>query len=331
MTGYGDGMIDAIATSTDFDSVEALMRAGLAEGAAAAETVVPVMRHLLTSEDNSLFGDEILARVRGMLRHLAEQLLERGDEDGERRIVPDRDPGRVAVLSDMLIGHSALVAHLHGLALEWQLTERLHARFGLDHVLSPLLQALIASSDAGTSALAMRFLASQARHCQAQRRMTLPVLELPGDLLHAGLLTMRNEAADHGEDGERAAVAEAHIRAGYDEAATRLGMMSRLVMGMGSGAIAALSITHAGSALFLTALSIGSGMERDMAVLSTHEAQAARLALALRSAGMKTDAVKEQCLALHPDLAFPEGFDQVGADRAAAILAADGGYLGNCP
>lgn len=331
MTGYVSGMIDALATSTDVDSVEALMRAGLAEGAAAAETVVPVMRHLLTSEDNSLFGDEILARVRGMLRHLAQQLLERAAEDGERRGALPPDSARVSALSDMLIGNAALVAHLHALALEWQLTERLHGRFGIDHVLSSLLQALIASSDAGTSALAMRFLASQARHCRAQRRMTLPVLELPGDLLHAGLLTMRNEAAVHGEDEERAAAAEALLRAGYDEAATRLGMMSRLVMGMGSGAIAALSVTHAGSALFLSALAIGSGMERDMAVLSTHEAKAARLALALRSAGMKADAVGEQCLALHPDLAFPEGFDQIGADRAAAMLATAGGYFGNCP
>ncbi|MBV1918597.1 MAG: hypothetical protein KUG65_11140, partial [Sphingomonadaceae bacterium] len=79
---------------------------------------------------------------------------------------------------------------------------------------------------------------------------------------------------------------------------------------------------------FLSALSIGSGFDRDMAVLSTNEAQAARLALALRSGGLNPEAVQEQCLAFHPDLDFPDGFECIGADRAAAILASGGSYPG---
>ena len=43
-------------------------------------------------------------------------------------------------------------------ALEWSTAVRLQDRIGLDPVLSPLMQALVASSDAETSALAMQAL-----------------------------------------------------------------------------------------------------------------------------------------------------------------------------
>jgi hypothetical protein len=98
---------------------------------------------------------------------------------------------------------------------------------------------------------------------------------------------------------------------------------------MGGGALAALSISHAGVAIFASALSIASGQSRDMAVLSTNEAQLARLALALRAAGLKPAAVEEQFLSLHPEVALPEGFEQLGSDRAAAMLAAGGPVAGS--
>ncbi len=68
------------------------------------------------------------------------------------------------------------------------------------------------------------------------------------------------------------------------KAAAASALLARLVTGMGGGAIAALSVDHAGAAIFLTALSIGSGQDRDLAVLSTNDRQLARLALALRAA-----------------------------------------------
>lgn len=318
MACYGGAMIDTFATSGGVDSVDSLLRGDFAQSESAAGAVVPILRHLLASQDNALFGDDVLARVRGMLADLTAQLLDRsqaGQGEGET------DRLRVAALSDMLIENGALIAHLHSLALEWQFTERLHLRFGMDHVLSPLLQALVGSGDPATAALAMHFLASQSRYCQGQRRMRLTLAELPGDLLHGALRAMRAQADECGEDDAIAAAAEARIRAVYDESATRIAMMERLVLGMGSGAIAALSATHAGSAMFLTALSIGSGMERPLAALATHDSQVARLALGLRAAGLKPELVQEQCLGLHPQLEFPEGFEQVSADRAAAILA----------
>jgi hypothetical protein len=121
----------------------------------------------------------------------------------------------------------------------------------------------------------------------------------------------------------RAAAAEASIRSVYDEGRSRLGLVSRLTTSMGPGAIAALSLEHAGIAIFLTALAAASDQDRDLAVLATSEAQRARLALALCAAGLKPAAVEEQLLTLDPDFALPQGLERLGPERAAAILAAE--------
>ena len=327
MTGYGTGMIEAAASHATPETVETVLRQELARGDARAETVVPILRHLLANETNSVFGDDILARVRGMAENVARQLVDELPGSAEIAAAPDEDEARVAALTAAFYDSDAFLAHLHALAMEWQLSERMLARFTLDPVLSPLIQALVASSDETTQALAMKTLAAQARYCQSQRRMTLPVQELPGDHLHYALLCLRNLAGEGAEKDARRA--EANIRERYDESATRIGMLSQLVLGMGSGAIAALSLTHAGTALFLTALALGSGQDRDAAVLSTNDGQLARFALALRSAGLRPDGVNEQFVSLHPQITLPEGFDQLGTDRAAAILAAGGSYPGS--
>jgi hypothetical protein len=327
MLGYGGGMMESPSPAANLESLDLVLGEALDRADAAARTVVPILRHVLSSEDNSLFGDEIVARIRGMARHLAVQLLDRLDAPEPDAVATDHAGERVARLSDLLIGNGALVAHLHALALETQLAERLHARFGTDPVLTPLLQAQIASAHPEQAALAMRLLAAQARHGQAQRRMKLPLLELPGDHLHQALLALR--ALDHGADagaGERAAQG---LRRQYDEGATRLGLASSLLMAMGAGAAEALAINHAGVTLFTCALAIGSGLDRDGAVLATHETQAVRLALALRSAGVRAGQVREECLALHPDLEFPESFDRIGPDRAAALLATGTSFDGD--
>jgi hypothetical protein len=285
---------------------------------------VPILRYLLANEDNSVFSDEIVARVRGMVGDVAQQLLDKRAEVAGAGEPGMHDADDVAALGEALIGSSPFLCHVHALALEWQLTERLQARLALDPVLPPLVQALIASPEPATAKLAMHVLAAQARFGQAQRRMRLPLAELPGDLLHVALLAMRR-LAGLGADAERAdaaaAAAEAALRADYDESRSRLGMISQLVTGMGGGAVAALSVSHAGVAIFLSALAISSGQDRDSVALSTNEAQLARLAIALRAAGLKLTAIEEQILAIHPDMAVPEGFDRLAADRAAALLA----------
>jgi len=312
----------------NLDTLEQILRDDLATGEEMAGTVVPILRHLLVSNGNSLFSDDIVARVRGMLGDIARQLLDElvaADGDTERQT---HDEAEIAALVDAFVASPAMLAHLHALSVETQLGERMQARLGLDCVVSPLVQALIASPDGNTAALAMNFLAAQARFGQMQRRMMLPVTELPGDLLHHTLQAMRTLAAGDAEADGRAARAEAAIRGRFDEAQTRLGLIARLVTGMGGGAIAALSVTQAGIAIFLSALAIGSGQGRDATVLATNEAQLARLALALRAAGMKPEAVAEQFLAIHPDIELPDGFDRLGADRAAAILASSRGLAG---
>lgn len=303
------------------DGGESLLRESLARGDAMLSTIGPVLRHLVASDARSVFADEIVARVRGMIADLVGQLLR--ELDGSDPVVAP-SPARSERLSALLVASPPLLTHIHALALEGQLTERLQARVSLDPVLPPLLQALVSSSDETTSALAMKLLAAQSRFVQAQRRMSHPLIELPGDLLHGCLLALGAFAAEEGQT-ESAARAEAAIRARYDEAVCRLGLAARLVMGMGAGAVAALSVAHAGPALFVTALALFGDHDRDLAVFATSEDQAARLVIILRSAGLKPQAVAEQFLALHPDRPLPPGFDCLGVDRASALLAVSGG------
>ena len=315
MLGYGCGMTDAGTNPRSTDSVEARLRDALERGDAVIGAVPPVLRHLLASDDSGLFADAILARVRGMIADAAKQ-LQNHMAGGEQHL-----PELIAEL----MANPAFLTHVHALVLEWQLTERLQAGLALDPVLSPLLQALSASSDETTAALAMKFLAAQARFGQAQRRMRLPLGELPGDLLHGALVAMRGVAGAQPEADARAAAAEAAIRAEYHESRCRLGLISRLITGMGAGAVAALSVHHAGAAMFLSALGIATGQDRDLATLATSETQRTRLALALCAAGLKPAAIEEQLLALDPDAALPDGLDRLSADRAAALLAIAGG------
>lgn len=306
--------------------VEAVLRSELAAGDASAMNMAPILRHLLDNGANSMFSDAIVAGVRGMANHLASQLLDaRARAAGATERV-EHAGDELAALADTLTANPALLGHLHALAVEWQLTHQLQARLALDPVLSPLLQAQMASPDPDTAALAMKLLASQARFCQQQRRMQCPITELPGDLLHGVLVAMRTLAGTESDD--QAAAAEAAVRLEFHEARTRLGLAARLVAGIGGGGLAALSLSHAGAALFLTALALASGQDRDMAVMATNETQLARLALSLRASGLKQPAVEEQFLALHPDIALPDGFEALSPDHAAAMLASAAAHAG---
>lgn len=309
-------MTDGAEPAADL-TIEAVMRDELARGDALIGTIAPILRHLIANDDHSVFSDEIIARVRGMLGDVARQLLDAASVAAGETERPTQEPEAIEALVMYFVTQSALLAHTHALALEWQLTERLQARLALDPVLSPLLQALIASDEPGTATAAMALLASQARFAQAQRRMELPLGELPGDLLHLALQAFSHSGADAGH----ATAAERTIRAQFDEARGRIGLISRLVMGMGGGATAALAIDHAGVAIFLSAMALGSGQDRDLAVLATNESQVARLALGLRAGGLRPAAISEQFATMHPQIELPARFDGLGSDRAVSILA----------
>ena len=313
-------MINQAVHCTASHAVEGVLRDELSRGDVSAHTVLPVLRHLVSGQSNSVFSDEILARVRGMLEDLAVSLLgelAKASTSGTDGPVLADD---ISTLRASLMDNALLLGHLHALALEWQLTERLQERLSIDPVVTPLLQKLIASPDGDLQDLAMRLLAAQARWCQAQRRMRLPLSELPAELLHIALMTLKAHAGATGLPLERVVVAETRIRDRYDEGAGRLGLAAQLILGLGGSADTALSVSSAGLCLFLSALAHFSSQERDAMVAATHENQLARLALSLRAAGLRPRAVEEEFQAFHPDILLPDGFETVTPDGAAAML-----------
>ncbi|HUD27536.1 MAG TPA: hypothetical protein VMQ93_01610 [Novosphingobium sp.] len=318
-------MIDQAAPPAIPDRVETTLREELARGDVMAGTAVPILRQLIAAGDLSIFSEEVVARLRGMLADIARQLLDAlvGGQ-GSRA----HSAGEVEVVGHALLDNPALVAHLHALTLEWQLTERLQARLGLDAAASPLVQGLIASPDERLRADAAAFLAAQVRWCQSQRRMSLPLRELPADLLNVALYTLRTLAGVEPVLAERATVVESEIRRSYDEANTRAGMAARLMAGLAErGGLDVPAVAHSGVPLFVEALARASGQARDTVLMSTHRSQIARLALTLRASGLAAEAAQAQVLSLHPETVLPDVFAAIDETRAAAILASSRAVL----
>lgn len=294
------------------DAVEAILRDGAAREARALSAVVPVLRHLLGSEAQGLVSDALLARVRGMIVDLAAQLIAaaEGRDPGIRLSVDN--PDSLDRLSETLMADEPLLAHCHALAAESLIAERLHQRHAIDPVLSPLLQELIASQDPSVATLAMQTLAAQSRFVQAQRRMELPLGELPAELFHALLARARAAAQDDaGLSG---------LQIAYDEATSRLGLLARLVAAMRRAVVAALGLDHAGVALFASALATETRVARHDAVLACHEGQAMRLALLLRAAGQLPPMIERQVVLINPAARLPHALSTLSSDRAAALL-----------
>ncbi|MBU6266291.1 MAG: hypothetical protein KGN34_02040 [Sphingomonadales bacterium] len=289
------------------------MRTRLAQGDAVLGTVPGVLRHLLVHDDGALFSEALLARTRGMLADLATQFAAVLADGGRTSVGTRPDPEVIDAVGHALVAVPGLLAHVHAHAVEWQVAETLQERLGLDPVLSPLVQALVASPDGETGAAAMKMLAAQARFVQAQRHMRLPLAELPPDLLHVVLAALAPL-----DDEGRAAEA---IRQAYDESATRLGLLARVVTCMGAGAIAALSLSHGGLALFATTMAIACDLPRDVCLMTTQEGQATRMALALRAAGLRPTVIEDVLLALHSGAQAPLGVADITPERASAVLA----------
>ena len=299
------------------EAVEHVLQDELRRGDEMLATSRPILRHLLANDDHALFSDEMIARIRGMMNHVAAQMLFADAAAADAPDLARYAAERQDALAQALFEDTDFLAHAHALTLEAQLTERLQGRSGIDAVLTPLVQELAAAREMDVAGLAMAVLAAQARFMQHHRRMELPLGELPGDLFHRALELLRSQ----GEDDPAAEQAAQQLRDRYEEGAGRLGLLVRLVMTLGQKAIRALAIDHAGVAIFATALAMASDQERNLTVLSFADRQFARLALALRAAGLRQQAVEEQFLYLHPETALPDGFEAMRADRAAALLA----------
>lgn len=303
------------------ESVEDMLRGELAQGDVILSTARPILRHLLANDDHALFSDEVIAKIRGMMSHLASQML--FDLAAEVK-VSDEDRGewvqqRQDRLATRLLEDTAFLGHAHALMLEAQLADRLQARSGIDPVLSPLMQELAASTDPALAASAMRVIATQARFMQQQRRMELPLAELPADLFHNATKQLKVTQEDN---PSAASVVSDRLRADYDESERRLGQITRLVMAMGNQAKRALAVDLAGLSIFSTVLSMACEQDRDVVTLALGEKQCARLAISLRAAGLGQSAVEEQFLYLHPEITLPAGFDTLRVDSALALLNA---------
>lgn len=302
------------------NSVEAILTDELAREDRALAAVVPVLRHLLSSEAEALVSEAILARVRGMIFDVAAQLqAAAAGHDPATRALGGDDPVAIDQLAAILMVDEALLGFCHALAAEGLIAHRLQQRRAIDPVLSPLLQELIASEDPAIASLAMSVLAAQSRFVQGQRRMELPLGELPAELFHRLTAQAPVEAGDIS--------VQTRLQASYDEATGRLGLLARLVAAMRRGAMAALALDHAGLALFASALGFAARQPREGAVLACHEGQDLRLALMLRAAGLSPAAIERQVLLVEPAGRMPRSLGGVSADQAAALLGSGDGGL----
>src|SRR5688500_18971354 len=120
------------------DTVERVLRDELVEGDAMIAAARPILRHLLASDESGLFSDETIARVRGLVLSVAEQLLFAQAAVADVRDRPAYIARRQDGLAYALCADTAFLAHAHALTVEAQLTERLQARNGIDPVLTPL-------------------------------------------------------------------------------------------------------------------------------------------------------------------------------------------------
>lgn len=294
------------------------LREGLSRGDRMLQSAGPLLDHLLAMREHSLFSDEILARIRGMVGHIALQLLRVQAEATGHRAREEFAGECGPALSAQLLGSRTLVSHCHALALEWQLASRLEDTLSLDPVLSPLIQRLVGHEDPSIASAAMAALAAQTRFTRAQRRMELPLGDLPGDLFHQAVLGWR--AFNEDESSDALTRAETRLRDNYDEAGGRLSLLARVISSLGPDAQTALALENAGAALFLTALAAKSRQSRELTAFSTHEQQMPRLVLALRAAGLKAEEIEAQVLRIHPDAFPPVEIDRIGTREAARML-----------
>jgi len=315
-------MSEISASAHEGASAEASLLRDLARGDAMLRLAPQMLRHLLATDRVALFSEEVVASLRGMLGDVARQLLPEGSASGatDRLIVSLAE-------NDILLGH------IHALALEAGGNEGLRDSLALDPVLSPLAQALITSGDAAVADTAMRWLAAQARFCDYQRHMRLPLAELPPEVLRAALLVARAQRAVEAEaegggadtTAPHAEALELAARATHDESATRLGLAARLVAGMaaegGAGLATALILPHAGLGLFATALAQACGQSRDLVMQSLQPGLGARAALCLCAAGLPHAEVVQTLWVLDPATTLPESFALLTPAQAAVVLA----------
>jgi hypothetical protein len=175
---------------------------------------------------------------------------------------------------------------------------------------------MIASPKEATSRLAAAVLAAQTRFLSNMERMQLPLRQLPGELLHDVFAIGRQWL---GEPIIADAVEQA-VRTSYDEGATRVALLGRLVNSAEYPQARGWQLQEAGVPLFLANLALGAGLSLHEAALLTTQSQIARLALTMRTLRCNPGAINRNLYILHDEVALPF-IAGVEPDTASKMLA----------
>ncbi len=315
---YGQDMIGPALNENPALPTANGLREMLAGGEKTLAAAVPVLRHLLGAGDPAMFCDAALAQVRGMLGDLARHLLAARAEAADLRDAPEFIEANERALTGMLAAEDALLAHVHALALEKIMAERLQAAVALDPVVSALVQDCIGADNDEVAGLAMEALAAQARFGQQQQRMELPSQELPDDLFLQAVLAMRAHAGAGDIDAQNA---EGLLRDRRRGRPARLTLIDDLLAEGDIDVASRLSVSHAGLAIFLSALALASGQERATLVLSLFARESLFPALAMRAAGLEPEQVERQLAVLGAEPFAGGDLADISSAEAAMLLA----------
>lgn len=299
-------------------TTEEILSDALTRGDAALASNGAILRHLLHNDDQSMFTDEIVARVRGMIQHIARQLLRAqidADQNGDSFALSEAALER---LTGILTSNGALLGHVHALALEYRLCDRLQFRLRLDPVMPPMTSELRARGGEGAAGI-MHLISAQARFCQDQCDMELPLVELPERLFHSVLIAQQMQAAE--PDQNVLAIAHARLRGVYESHTNRHALLLQAVAIARAAEQDLFNVAHAGVSVFLSGLAQATRQVREHVVLAAFDRRMTRLALSLRAAGVPQEKVAVQFACFHPDAAVPREYDMVDAHQAALILA----------
>lgn len=289
-------------------------RIALVDGGQARDQVDPVLHYLLLRPDADVFNDAVLARTNALLADMAWRLLTGGSAPADEQAAAQTPLD----LARKLARQPELAGFCHALAVEEQVAVRLSEEAGLDPVLPPLVQNLVASDDPQISSLAMSALTAQTRAGQWLRRGELPLTELPADVLNLALLVRREHIGD--QPREQVAAAEARLRADHDDGATRIAFYDRLATALGPAGV--LDLPHAGVPLFTAMLSQRARLSRRRSALLLTSGQRSTLAVILRAVGLKRRQIARQLLLLDPQAPLPDFLPRLRRQDARLLIAA---------
>jgi len=287
-------------------SAEDALRGRLLPHTPIAHGIEPVLRNLLARPGSGLFREETVARVRGMLRSIADSLSSLASDEGT---------GTGAATDDLvsaLIAREGILAHIHAVALEWRMARRLQSSLSVDPVAPRIVEAALAG---GARDAARSFLIAQDAAFRSHGNMRLPLDGLCGDAFHAAL-----DALHEVTGTTRRTLQETELRLRYSEAQTRLGRAASLLMSMDGGPVSALLMEKAGTTLFASALSILTGQPRESVMIALYAADDPQLALMLRAAGLESRQIEQQLVTIHPGTTPPLAALELDSAAAAAML-----------